>query len=566
MLEKLTIKNVALIDNAEIEFFNGINVLSGETGAGKSVILDSLNFVLGAKADKSLIRSGENESFVKAEFNVLDNAFIKNLFCEFDLDEEDVLIVSRKLSLDGKSKITVNGQTATVSMVKKFTSALLDVHGQSEHFSLLKNSNQLDLIDKFGGNCVFELKEQIKNKFSEYNKVLSGLKDLGGNEDERLIRLDVLNYQINEISSANITENEEEELSEISYKLRNLEKISSSLGVLCGSFNDEGGVCDLVSNSLKALSLVANFSGEYQELYDRLYSLSAELDDIGETANSFLDGLDNDSYNPDEVEARLETIKNLKRKYGGTVQAVFEFLDNAQKEKNRLENFNELSKELLKEKSGLENDIYSLYVALSDKRQKAAKDFSTNVINELKQLGMENANFSVDFSFPSDKKECKFISTNGFDTIEFKFSANLGEPLKPLSEIISGGEISRFMLAIKAQTAKYNDISTFVFDEIDAGISGKAAKVVAQKFAKISKDTQIIAITHLPQISAMADNNLFIEKVVENGKTVTKVNVLDKTAKVKEIVRLTGGNAESDSAIKLAKELIEEADLYKKSI
>ncbi len=566
MLEKLTIKNVALIDSAEIDFLSGINVLSGETGAGKSVILDSLNFVLGAKADKSIIRSGENECFVKAEFNVLDNLSVKKVFDELEFEEEDVLIVSRKLSLDGKSKITVNGQTATVSMVKKFTSVLLDIHGQSEHFSLLKNSNQLDLIDKFGGEKVLSVKSQIRDKFSEYNDVQNAIKDLGGNDAERLVRLDVLNYQINEISGADLSETEEDELLEIRAKLHNLEKISSALSLVSGSFNDEGGVCDLASNSLRSLSSISILSKEYEELYERLSSIVAELDDVGETANGLLGGLDAEGYNADEVESRLETIKNLKRKYGGSVKAVFEYLDSAVIEKNKLENFNELSKDLLAKKANLEAEIFELYTCLSKIRQNAAKEFSFNVVEELKQLGMENANFSVEFNNPSDIKNCKFSSVNGYDDIEFKFSANLGEPLKPLSEIISGGEISRFMLAVKAQTAKYNDISTFVFDEIDAGISGKTAKVVAQKFAKIAKDTQIIAITHLPQISAMADNNLFIEKIVENGKTVTKVSTLNNETKIKEIVRLTGGNVESDSAIKLAKELVEEAVLYKNSL
>lgn len=566
MLEKLTIKNVALISSAEIEFTEGINVLSGETGAGKSVVLDCLNFVLGAKADKTLIRSGENECFVKAEFNVSGKEQIKQVFEDLEIDEDDALIVSRKLTVDGKSKLTINGQTATLSMVRRFTSLLLDVHGQSEHFSLLKNSNQLDLIDKFGGEAVIKIKSALKDEFAVYKDVLSKLEELGGDDSKRLVRIDILNYQIDEIEKCSLSIDEEDELLTVRKKLQNLEKISSAMNLIKGSFDDEGGVCDLVSNSLKAISSISSLSEEYNDIYDRVSNVLTEIDDISQTANDILNGLDLGDYNLDSVENRLNTINNLKRKYGGTVEAVLEFLDNAILERKRLENFNELSKELLDEKNRLEKKIYVLYLDLNSERKKVGQLFSKNVIGELRELGMENANFAVQIDCPSSLEDCSFTSENGFDNVEFLFSANLGEPLKPLSAIISGGEISRFMLAIKAQTSKFNDISTFVFDEIDSGISGKTAKIVAQKFAKIGLDTQIIAITHLPQISAMADNNLFIEKIESNGKTLTQIYTLSNEEKLSEIVRLTGGNVDSDSAKKLAFELIEEARNYKNSL
>lgn len=566
MLEKLTIKNVALISSAEIEFTEGINVLSGETGAGKSVVLDCLNFVLGAKADKTLIRSGENECFVKAEFNVSGKEQIRQVFIDLEIDEDDALIVSRKLTVDGKSKLTINGQTATLSMVRRFTSLLLDVHGQSEHFSLLKNSNQLDLIDKFGGDAVVKIKSALKDEFVAYKDVLSKLEGLGGDDSKRFVRIDILNYQIDEIEKCSLSIDEEDELLTVRKKLQNLEKISSAMNLIKGSFDDEGGVCDLVGNSLKAISSISSLSEEYNDIYDRVSNVLTEIDDISQTANDILNGLDLGDYNLDSVENRLNTINNLKRKYGGTVEAVLEFLDNAILERKRLENFNELSKELLDEKNRLEKKIYVLYLDLNSERNKVGQLFSRNVIGELRELGMENANFAVQIDCPSSLKDCSFTSENGIDNVEFLFSANLGEPLKPLSAIISGGEISRFMLAIKAQTSKFNDISTFVFDEIDSGISGKTAKIVAQKFAKIGLDTQIIAITHLPQISAMADNNLFIEKIECNGKTLTQVYTLSNEEKLSEIVRLTGGNVDSDSAKKLAFELIEEARNYKNSL
>ena len=512
MLNKLIIKNIALIDNAEIEFSTGLNVLSGETGAGKSVIIDSLNFVLGAKADKTLIRSGETECFVKAEFYVAENNAVRDLYSRFDIEEDDYLIISRKFSIDGKSTIKINGNTATVSMIRSFTSALVDVHGQSDHFKLLKTSNQLDLIDLFGGDEILNLKSDLSAIYSRYKNVLSELEEFGGSESTRLIRLDVLNYQINEIEKSNIYDGEEAELLEIKHKIDNYAKIYNGLSAVKSAINDEGGISDILSNASRNLSAITSFDERYSALFDTVESVFSELESVCGSADNYIDELDVSEFNPYEIEDRLELIKSLKNKYGATYSEIIDFLDKAKEEKDKLENFNELTETLQKEKCEIEKSLFSKYTSLSELRKASATEFSNRIVNELRELGMPKAEFKVDFNKTCEISECKFNSANGFDEVQFMFSANLGEPLKPLSMIISGGEISRFMLAIKAQTAKYNDVSTFIFDEIDTGISGNVAKVVAEKFAKIAVDTQIIAITHLPQISAMADNNLLIEK------------------------------------------------------
>ncbi len=566
MLQKLSIKNIALIESAEISFSHGLNVLSGETGAGKSVILESLNFVLGAKADKSLIRNGESECTVTAEFDVSASSSTKKVFSDFDIEVDDYLIITRKFNLDGKSSIKINGNSATVGMLKKFTSNLVDVHGQSEHFYLLSESNQLDLIDKLGYEDNSLIKEKLQIEYSEYKKIISSLNALGGDESQRLVRLDILNYQIKEISDANIKEGEEEELLIIRQKLQYQEKIVTALNSIKSAINDEGGISDILSNTNKLSSSICAFGDDFVVLDDRICSASAEIDDICNLVQNLLDGFDIDEYDADYVEDRLDLIKKIKRKYGNDFNEIREFLQKAIVEKENLENFNEVARDLLVKKEEKETVLYDLYNELSSLRKQTSKEFAVRVVEEFKELGMQNGQFFVSYNEFPDIANCKFESDNGVDEVSFMFSANLGENVKPLSFVISGGEMSRFMLAIKAQTARCNEISTFIFDEIDSGISGVIAKVVAEKFAKIALDTQIIAVSHLPQISAMANTNLLISKHENAGRTITKVKTLTEKEKIDEIIRLVGGEIQSASAKEHAIDLVDKAIKYKKSI
>ena len=566
MLQQLLIKNIALIDCAEINFTKGLNVLSGETGSGKSVIIESLNFALGAKADKTLIRNGENECFVQAVFDVSKNLLVKDIFEDFEYEVEDDLIITRKFTIDGKSTIKINGNTANASMLKRFTSALVDVHGQSEHFNLLKTSNQLSLIDKFGGQEIATLKEKIKEEFTQYKDVKTQLNQLGGDEQQRLIRLDILTYQINEIEKAELKDNEEDDLLTIKEKLKHQEKIVTALNAVKSAVSSEGGISDILSNVVRISDSITDFGDEYLSINERLNSIFAEIEDVGDTTNSLIEDFDFSEYNINEIEDRLEIIKSLKKKYGGSIPEIYQFFENAKEEKEKLENFNQLNEKLLIEKEKIESKLYTLYLELHNLRKVYTERFSLNILAELKELGMPKAQFLINFNQAPSQEDCKFDSANGIDELEFFFSANLGEPLKPLSQVISGGEMSRFMLAIKAQTAKYNQLSTFIFDEIDAGISGVIAKVVAEKFVKISKDAQIIAISHLPQISVMADNNLLIKKTEGDDKTVTSVVQLSKDDKIIEIIRLVGGDINSKSAIAHAEDLIKTAQLDKERI
>ena len=564
MLEKLSITNVALIESADINFTSGLNVLSGETGAGKSVILESLNFVLGAKADKSLIRSGQNECKVSAVFNVENNLEIQSLLEEMDFDADDKLIVSRKFTIDGKNSIKLNGNTLNVSMLRKFTGKLVDLHGQSEHYELLNSSNQLNLIDKIGDSDILVIKERIKQKYAEYKELIKELDKLGGSESDRLYRLDILNFQIDEIEKSDVIEGEEEKLLSMKTQFQHYEKIANSLKSVKDGLDSEGCANDILLNVIRCVAPISNLDSKYSDIYNRLSNVVSELDDISSNVNNYLDSLSDFDFDPDEVENRLELIKSLKKKYGNSIHEIYEFLDNAKEERDRLENFSENYEKLLSKKESLQKDLYKEYSLLSAKRKQIAKDFIDGVLTELRQLGMQHAQFDISFNDFPDFENCKFDSANGVDLVDFCFSANKGEPIKSLSQIISGGEMSRFMLAIKARSAKFNDINTFVFDEIDAGISGNIAIVVSKKFAEISKNVQVIAITHLPQIASMADNNLYIEKIEGEISTNTTIKQLDYNGKVVEVMRLVGG-ANSEVARQLAIELITSAENFKKN-
>ena len=566
MLAKLTVKNFALIENAEIIFTDGMNVLSGETGAGKSVIIESINFVLGGKPDRAFIRHGTEECSVTAEFDVSDNPSIGDIFDELDFDKEDVLIISRKFSVTGKSSVRINGNSATIGMLKKFTSHLIDVHGQSEHFELLSTSNQLKLLDKYGGEEIAAIKNELKGNYNAFRTVNDELEELGGDEDHRLIRLDVLDFQIKEIEDCAVKEGEEENLLAIRERIIQKERLLTALSAVKSAISDEGGVSDILGNAVRSVQSVSRFGQEYEDLYSRLSAVYSETEDISETAGEIEESLSEEGLDPDALEERLEKIKKIKKKYGGSFEEINVFLENAKSEKEKLENFNETAEKLLFESEKLKDVLYKNYASLDNVRRKYAKQLENNVLAELAELKMDKSKFAIVFSALPDKSDCKFDSANGANEVEFFFSANLGEPLKPLSSVISGGEMSRFMLSVKAQSAKYNDISTFIFDEIDAGISGAVAKVVARKLCRISKEVQVIAISHLPQITSFADNNLLIYKHEKDGLTYTSVKKLSDVEKTAEIVRLVGGTTDNASATALAESLICEAEEYKRSV
>ena len=565
MLSKLTIKNVALIESATITFGDGLNVLSGETGAGKSVILDSVNFVLGAKADRAMIRYGETECMVKAEFILSENAKAVEVIREMDIDSDGEIIISRKFSENGKNAVKINGNTVTATMLRRVTDCLVDVHGQSEHFFLLKESNQLKTLDEVVGDGLISEKQALQALLKENRAIDEQIALLGGDEKERGRRLDILQFQIEEIETVELQDGEEEELLAKRNKIKNLEKIISALREATECLSGENGVLDGLRLTTRSLLGITKLDDAYENVYEKLESVAIDANDVLETLNGMADELYFDENEAEETETRLDIIRALKRKYGANKEEIDAYLEEIKKEYDLLSDC-EGQYAILTDKKGKNlKKIYQICRRITELRKSQGKAFCKRVTEELKTLNIEHAQFEIEFS-EYEETDAEKATVNGLDTIRFMFSANAGEPMKPLGKIISGGEMSRFMLAVKTQLSSINEISTYIFDEIDAGISGKTAKVVGEKLAKIAKNTQIIAVSHLAQIASMSDNEYFIEKREEKDKTLTFVTELDEQGKIAEIVRLLGGQETDEYAIKHAKELIKQAQEYKTSI
>lgn len=555
MLKRLYVKNVALISEADIEFDGGLNVLSGETGSGKSVILDSINFVLGCKADRTMIRYGENEASVRAEFVLDKNSDAVKVLNGYDIETDGEVIISRKLSADGKGSIKINGNSVTASMLKGVTQHLVDVHGQSEHFFLLSEENQLKLVDSLAGDKTEKIKSELAALISEKRQLKSKINSLGGNESERARKLDLLSYQINEIQAAALKVGEYDELKTRQNVLLNVEKIMSAINEARSALGDDGGYEDGLASAIHAMNGISAIDEEYSRIYNRLEGVGAEVDDICETLSDFADNLSFDEGEARRIDERLELIKALIKKYGADEEQIIAYMEKAQSEFEAISDSAALIEKYTAQISGCDERIYALCRELTKIRKATAQTFSEKVVAELKTLNIPDAQFSVNFE-EYDMVSADLQSVNGSDNLIFEFSANKGEPKKPLNKVISGGEMSRFMLAIKTQLKDLNGISTYIFDEIDAGISGFTAATVARKFIDISKHTQILAVSHLPQVCAASDAQLLIYKVEEGGKMLTRVKRLSKEQKVDEIIRLTGGNGASEAARRHAEELI----------
>lgn len=565
MLARLSIKNVALIEHADIEFDKGLNVLSGETGAGKSVILDSVNFVLGAKADRSMIRYGENECSVRAEFILPPNSKAIRVMEEMDIESDGEVIITRKFSETGKNSIKLNGNTVTATMLRKVTDSIVDVHGQSEHFYLLSESNQLKMLDTVIGAPLETLKTQLNALLREKKEIDRQMALLGGDEQERNRRLDLLDYQIDEIQKADLKEGEEEELKAKRIKIGNLEKIMTAIRECTAYFSEENGISDALRGALRAIGGISKLDEQYLSVYEKIDALADEAENVSETLHDLFDELYFDETEAETVERRLDEIRDLFRKYGENKQAVDAYLSAIQSEYELLSDSEEKHARLSTEREKVLQRIYATANKMHLLREKEGNAFCRRVIEELKTLYIPKAQFSIDFA-PFDEKDADRADGNGLDRICFMFSANAGEPIKPLGKIISGGEMSRFMLAIKTQLGDLNEISTYIFDEIDAGISGKTAKVVGEKLARIATDTQVIAVSHLAQIAVMSDGQYLIEKTETGEKTHTNVYTLDVEGKKKEIIRLLGGEADEEFAVKHAEELLKQAETYKREI
>lgn len=562
MLAQLCIENIALIDKLELTLKDGLNILSGETGAGKSIIIDSLNFVLGERADKSLIRHGTNFAVVQAVFEDYINPQISAYLDDIGIEVEDVLILRRKMTVEGKNECRINGRVATLSILKGLTELLVDIHGQHEHQSLLRSVNHIILLDSIGENKIRRIKADVTTAYEKYTSLKQELSRFG-NASERERKLDVLSYQIEEIERVKVGEGEEEALLLQRKRIRNTEKILSALQTAKSALDgyDRSGVSAQIKGAVSALNSISSYDEDIPALNDRLNSTRLEIEDISETLSDMLDKLDFDSRSADKMEERLEEVRGILRKYGGSYEALQRFYEDAKSEADMLANAADRVVELEKEIKTAGDSLFEKAAKLTALRKKVGAEFENSMVKELADLGMGGSTFKVDIVSADSVDD---ISANGADSVEFLISPNVGEPLKPLAKIISGGEMSRFMLALKNIVAGIDGIGTMVFDEIDTGISGNISAVVSEKLCNISRNRQVIAVTHMPSLAAMADSHYLISKSTKNGKTLTHVDLLDDDTD--EVARLIGGNDYSQFAIPHAKEMKAWADRYKEGL
>lgn len=546
MLQTLTIKNVALITKLNIEFGKGLNVLLGETGAGKSIIFDSLNFVLGSKADKTLIRSGESEMRVDALFNELSQSTLANLR-ELGVEDDEVCI-SRTLNTEGKSVIRVNGMPFSQSMLKELGHYLLDSYSQHESVELLKSKNHLLMLDRFGGSDILSIKEEVDKKFKEHCEVLERIKKLGGNDFERERKKSILEYQIREIEDAKLKEGEDEELSEQLKLFSSAEKIFEAVS-MCENLLSEGNSSCIQSLQQSSSALNGLNFEQIEDCKQRLDSARYEIEDICETLSSIKDSANFDEREFERIDKRHDLIKDLTKKYGGSIEKTLVFLNNSKEELNELEDSQALLEKFEKEEKIKLKELEDL----SDKLSKLRKDYATKleqkILNELKELGMKSSQFEVYF------KESSKISSNGKDDVEFVFSANKGQEVKSLSKTASGGELSRFMLALKNIFAEIEGVETLVFDEIDSGISGETGRIVGIKLNNIASFGQILCITHLPQVASYGDQYFYVYKEEVDNKTQTGIKQLQDEEIVENLAKMVVGDDISDIAREQAREM-----------
>lgn len=554
MLSNLQIENIAVIKSASIDFENGFNVMTGETGAGKSIVIDSLNAILGERTSRELIRSGADSASVCAEFqNVGDN--VKNELEKLGIEKDDTLIVSRKLTPDGKNVCRINGMPATVSMLKALGVQLVNIHGQLDNQSLLSPETHCSFIDKLADSGR-ELNE-FKELYSLYIKKENELKSLNTDVNEKNRRLDILNYQIEEIQKADIRPGEKDELTEKLGFLRNAEKVLDLLHTAYAALNGDGempGAADVAADAASKLLSAADYSSDFTETANGVNDAAMNLSAYTEELRDKIYSLDYDPNETERAEERLDVIYRLSQKYGDSEEDILAYLENAEKERDALSFSDERAEQLRAETEKAYNEALAAAKKLSEIRIEAGKKFSADVERELAFLDMPSVKFIVNDSVGK-------LYENGIDNIEFLLSANAGEEPKPLSKIASGGELSRIMLAIKCVLSELDDIDTLIFDEIDSGVSGRAALKIAAKMKELSKTHQVICVTHLAQIAAFADEHKLISKEEKDGRTYTCIASLDYNGRKYELARIMGGLTVTQSILNSAEELLSSAEI-----
>ena len=552
MLSQLFIQNIAVIEKVQVTFEKGLNVFTGETGAGKSIVIDAINAVLGNRTSRELVRTGAPKALVTALFEEIgDETKEQLLSLGFEPEEDGSLLLSREISSDGKTSCKIGGRPATVSILREVAQSLINIHGQHDSQSLLQPEQHLGYIDQFGKTAA--LLKEYRLEYAYYAELQRKLHQLRTDEREKAQRMDLLSYQINEISAAALLPGEEEDLQTAKKKMQNSAKIVEALHVthdLLQGAEESDGILSMLDQAQEQIQILEAYYPQLKS--DRILDIRYELEEVEETLRDALSDAEMDPAELDRIEERLDLIFRLKRKYGGSVEEILNFADQAQQELDSITHAEELQSKLEKEESQSKERLMGLAKRLSEKRKAAAKLFEKQVCAELAFLDMPSVRFFVHSE--TDKPD-----ETGVDRMEFYISTNPGEPPKPIGKIASGGELSRIMLSLKNVIAEGDRVGTLIFDEVDTGVSGRAAQKIGRKLKQASSGRQIICVTHLAQVAAFADTHLLIAKTVQDGRAFTTVQALPQEERVRELARIMGGESITPTVLASARELILQA-------
>ena len=568
MLSELSIKNFAIIDQLTISFEKGLTVLTGETGAGKSIIIDAIHLLVGGRGSAEFIRHGETKAEIEGLFIIDDHqhpVIAKAL--EFGIEVSDGMVVARReMFKSGKSVCRVNGKLVTIATLREIGRTLIDIHGQHEHQELMDESLHLPLLDQFGGVEVQLALAEYQNLYKRFDSVMKQLKSLNQNEQQMVHRLDLIQFQFEEIQKAELKLHEDEQLTEEKKKINNFEKIHSTLQTSYSALTGEQHALDWLSVAMNNLAEAASLDESLQNSSEAVSNSYFLLEDAIGTIRDQLDSLDLDNERIDFIENRLNEINQLKRKYGRTIEEILEYGATIEEEMEKLQNRETHIIKLEQEINSIKADLMVEAKNLSELRQNFAEQLTKKIQQELQELYMEKTIFEAHFHQTAatyDTFSNNSMNQTGLDVMEFYISTNPGEPLKPLSKIASGGEMSRIMLALKSIFSKHQGVTSIIFDEVDTGVSGRVAQSIAEKIYKVAIGSQVLCISHLPQVAAMADTHLFIAKKVKDGRTSTSVRTLVLEEKIKEIGRMISGVEITDLTKQHANELIQQANKIK---
>ena len=559
MLLNIHVKNMALIEEIEVDFLEHLNILTGETGAGKSILLGSVNAALGAKVSKDMIRKDAEYGLIELVFSVENEEVLDRIrSMDIPVEEDGMVIITRKL-MKNRSISKVNGQTVTLTDLRAVSSLLIDIHGQHEHQSLLHRKNHLEIIDSYGKKEIAPVKELVKNTYHNYKSLEKEYQENNLDEEERLREISFLKFEIEEIENARLMEGEDELLEKDYRKMCNSRTLLETAGEVYRMTGYDGGnsVGTILGRAVRQFGAVVNLDEEAEGIGEQLHELDNLCNDLNRELSEYLISLEFDDESFYETEERLNLIHNMKAKYGNTIEKIHAYLKKQKERMDQLTNLSERLETLYAQMEKARKELEEASLRLSGLRKKYGEELSGSIVEALVDLNFLDVAFSVDFT------RLSYYSANGFDETCFMISTNPGEALKPLPEIASGGELSRIMLAIKSILARVDIIDTLIFDEIDVGISGRTAQMVSEKMSHIAKNHQVIAITHLPQIAAMADSHYFIEKKAEDAKTTTSITRLDRDGSIKELARMLGGVEITERVLDSAREMKDMAEKLK---